>query len=195
MLFADDHRTVLRRMTSIRWVIRVSALLLALAIIGVGWIGDAMLKRHLASLKRDHADAVALIKNRDSIHGHHTELQNQLATARNEYQSLLRRIPTTASEGGFLRELSLIAAECELTIRDFRPGRVSIHPTHSEKQIQLRAEGDHVSLCRFLAALQSTNRMSRVSHLTVGPAKKQDLTSAIDIHIEIAFEAKAQTTI
>lgn len=195
MLFPDDHRTVLRRITAIRWGVRASALLLAVAILGIGWIGDSLLKNYFRAQKENYTDAVALIENQDAIRHHYGELEARLEAERREYARLLQRIPTAASEGEFLRELSSIAADCDLTLRDFRPGRVSVHPTHSEKQIQLRAEGSHASLCRFLAALQTTNRMTRVSHLTVGPAKGPDSTSTIDLHIEIAFEAKVETMI
>ncbi len=193
MRFADDDRTVTQRLRTIRWSLRGAGLLIVGTILTSAWAGERLLQRHVHRLEESHASAVTLVQNRHHLQQEHQRLQQRLATLQQAYERLLEGVPATASESDFLSKLSELAAATQLTIRDFRPGTVASHDTHAEREIQLRAEGHHDSLCQFLAALQQTQRLNRVSHLRIGPAKPPEHHSLIDIHVAIAFDCQLPT--
>jgi Tfp pilus assembly protein PilO len=193
MRFADDDHTITQRLRTLRWSLRATALLIVGALLIAAWLSERLLQRHVQHLQKTHASAVTLVQNRDRLQHEHQQHQQRLANLRQRHEQLLERVPATASESEFLSKLSELAEDARLTLRDFRPGTVATHETHAEREIQLRAEGHHDSLCQFLAALQKTERLNRVSHLQIGPAKPPEQTSQIDIHVAIAFDCKLPT--
>lgn len=169
------------------WGLRAGGAVLAGAILLTGWSGFHFLSHLRQSLLDQCQSAALLLQRAEAMEARCQDLQQQLRLAADRRQRAVGRVPTRADETEFLRQLAAIARAAQLDIRDYRPGRVSQWPTHSELELAVRAEGSYQSLCHFLAALGELPRICRVSQLTVSAPDRPDQLSVIDFQLALAF--------
>jgi Tfp pilus assembly protein PilO len=108
-----------------------------------------------------------LLKDVNQLRAERDRLKQSLSEARQEEQRLLSRVPDAPHEGVFLGQVSRLAQEVDLQIRDYRPGEVRARSNYSEMEISLTCEGTYDSLCRFLDGLARLPRLAKLSLLDV----------------------------
>jgi Tfp pilus assembly protein PilO len=86
------------------------------------------------------------------------------------FEQAMSRIPETSQESVFLGQLAKLAGKSKLNIGRFRPGQVYERKGYKELELNLSATASYSSLCRFLAGLETTPRLCRVTKLTIGEA-------------------------
>ena len=129
----------------------------------------------------------------DSIESESRLVAQRLDEARLKYQGALRSVPDAAYESEFLSELSTLATQSELAIREFRPGGVTQRDACHELEIRLSAEGTYPNLCRFLAGLERLPRLCNVRSLNVsGTGSSAEGRYPIDLTV-VVFFAPVQT--
>lgn len=109
----------------------------------------------------------SLLKDADRLRAERDRLKQSLSEARQEERRLLSRVPDAPHEAVFLGQVSRLAQDVELQIRDYRPGEVRARPNYSEMEISLACEGSYDSLCRFLDGLARLPRLVKLSLLDV----------------------------
>lgn len=125
----------------------------------------------------------------DDVNAEHQQLQQQVDLTEQQFAEAITRIPETAQEGEFLAQVSTLARNAELTIREFRPGSVTEHATHRELEISLAASGPYRSLCEFLGGLDGLPRLCRVRSLTVDRnADKQSENYPVRMSVVVYFQ-------
>lgn len=169
------------------WGLRAAGALFASIILVAGWSGFHYLTSLRQSLLDQCHSTSALLQRADAMAARREDLHQQLRLAVQRRDRAVARVPATADETEFLRQLAAIARAAELEIRDYRPGRVSQWPTHREVELSVRAEGSYESFCHFLAALGRLPRVCRVSQLTFSAPDRPNQPSVIDFQIALTF--------
>ena len=91
---------------------------------------------------------------------------------------LQTRVPDKPQEAEFLADVSRLANELGLTIRDYQPGAALSEPSHTELQVDLVCSGNYASICGFLDRLSKLPRYSSVARLQVDADGKSPECSA-----------------
>ena len=95
------------------------------------------------------------------------QLKEYLREMERRFEEAVTRIPETARETEFLGQLTELAAQSGLKMRDFRPGNVVERLGYQELAISISADADYSSLCRFLHGLRNLDRLCQVASLNV----------------------------
>ena len=140
----------------------------------VHWFVLRPLQAARAATLARHAEIAGLLEDVDQLHATRDRLKQDLAEAREQEKLLLSRVPDAPMEAAFLGQISRLADEVNLQIRDYRPGEVRTKPTYSEMQISLGCEGNYDSLCRFLDGLGQLPRLVNLSRLDVTALEGSD---------------------
>jgi Tfp pilus assembly protein PilO len=128
------------------------------------------------------------VESGDSIESEARLVAQRLEETRVEYQHALRSVPDATYESEFLSELSTLAADSNLAIREFRPGGVTHRDRYDELEIRLSAEGTYPNLCRFLAGLEALPRLCNVRSLSVtGTGSSSGNRYPIDMTVVVFF--------
>jgi len=165
------------------------------AILTSGLIGHNFLQTQHEQASKQYETSVALISAGDPLQTEMQAMHRQLAAATEQQAQARARIPSVANEIEFLEELSLLADEVGLQIRDYRPGLRQEFPTHQEIELTLRAEGSYPKLCRFLAGLTELPRACRVASLNVVAPSASQPKLLIEMKVSLAYGLKSATTI
>lgn len=104
-----------------------------------------------------------LLKGADQLRAEQAELKRSLAKAQEEEEALLARVPDEAHEAAFLGQISRLAKEVDIELRDYRPGEIRPQPGCSAMEVSLTCRGDYGELCRFL---DGVGRLPRLVHMT-----------------------------
>ena len=131
----------------------------------------------------------------DSIESEARLVTQRLKETQTRYEEALRRVPGDTHESEFLSQLSTLAADTQLVIREFRPGSVTHRKTYNEVEIRLSAEGSYSHLCRFLAGLEGLPRLCNVRSLNVsGTGSSVEGRYPIDLTVVVFFAPVEEET-
>jgi Tfp pilus assembly protein PilO len=90
-----------------------------------------------------------------------------LADVERRIAAVQSRVPNNADAGDFLKEVTRIASEERLAIKDFQPDKPIGREGYAEMEVTLKGQGSFASICTFLDRLNKLNRLSKVKDLTV----------------------------
>lgn len=120
--------------------------------------------------------------------------ESELLTLKQRLEELKAQIPNGPEESRFLAQLSKLAEEAELGIRNFRPGPAEDSNDVKRIRVKLSGVGSYECLCRFLDGLQSLPRLTHVTTLKIDPADS-DGQYPVDMELSIFFAGnRAKTT-
>lgn len=176
------------------WSLHGLGLAVSLAAAGLTY---ALAYRPLESLCSDseaRRDEIAgLLQNVDQLRNQRESLRKSLADADAERKSLLDRVPDQAHEADFLSQISGLADEVGLTVRDYKPGQVHSQATYSEMEVGLSCEGNYEGLCRFLDGLGHLPRLVNLEQLDINE-QDNDGTYPASMKLVIYFGAKTEAS-
>jgi Tfp pilus assembly protein PilO len=153
------------------------------------WFVYGPTDRRAAASARRTGELQALLRDEDPIRAEHARLTDELAAAREESAGLQKRIPNEPREGDFLAQVSQLAGDVGLNVRDYRPGAITAKPDYSHMQVELVCEGDYASICRFLAGLSELPRHSTVIRLQLDGDGSQPLCVA-NVSLRVYFTGR-----
>jgi len=78
-------------------------------------------------------------------------------------------IPHNPEESLFLAQLSMLADDSALTIKNFRPGPPEENDRVQRIRVRLTGDGSYEGVCAFLDGLRSLSRLTNVSRLEISP--------------------------
>jgi Tfp pilus assembly protein PilO len=107
------------------------------------------------------------VENAPLIRAQHEKISNTLTDVERRIEDVQSRVPYDADAGQFLKEVTRIATEEKLSIRNFQPEKPADKTGYSELEVTLKGEGDFASICRFFDRLTKLSRLSKVKSLTV----------------------------
>lgn len=107
------------------------------------------------------------VENAPLIRSHHEKISGTLSDVERRIGDVQSRVPASADAGQFLKEVTRIAYEEKLSIRNFQPGKPADKSGYSEMEVTLEGEGSFASICRFFDRLTKLSRLSKVKALTV----------------------------
>lgn len=170
-MFANNTQN---KLTQLGWLLHGAGLLLTLvSIVGAWMLLFWPIAVESADLNRQVDSLAQLVVDGDKIISENRELRQILDDVENRIQHLASQIPQTARESDFLAQLSELARETELEIKDYHPGVAKTEKNHSELQIALSIEGKYTSVCRFLADLREIPRLCRIINLQIHTQSNQ----------------------
>ncbi len=132
-----------------------------------------------------------LLKEEARIRREHARLSRPLAEARQRAATLQRRIPDEPQEAVFLAQVSHLAGEVGLQIRDYRPGAITRQPSYCAMRIDLICEGDYAGICKFVGRLVELPRHSVVVRMEIDSTGRGKVYAA-ELTLEIFFYGTAQ---
>lgn len=134
-----------------------------------------------------------LLGSADRLHAEKVALERSSREAREQEERLLARVPNEAHEAEFLRQISGLAKDAGLVLRDYRPGQAREQAKCSAMEIALTCAGPYEALCRFLDGIEKLPRLVNVSRLEVD-GSPSDGGYAAKMTLMIYFAADAKPT-
>ena len=130
-------------------------------------------------------------KNAEAIRREHGRLSSRLVELEGRYAGLQGPLPTNADAGSFLKQVSQIAQEEQLEIRNFQPANSVDGEGYTAMEVLLDGEGSFASICAFFDRLSKIQRLSKVRRLAI-KVDPQAETYQMEATIVIYFGLKAQ---
>lgn len=175
------------------WAFHAGGVTAVAALVGAAaWFVYRPLETARSQAEGRCAEIAELLPSADRLRAELAELKQTLADARQKEEALLARVPSAAHEAEFLGQISHLAKDVELELRDYRPGQVQPHAMCSAMEVALTCAGNYESLCRFLAGLGQLPRLVNVSRLDIDRSSGAgDFTA--QLKLVIYFGAEQQT--
>ena len=151
-------------------VLHCLALACALTVCGVAYNA---VYRPLEDWRRDITARAELAKDKlalaPRIRREHAEKSSELRDLLASVEAIGQRVPDRSREGEFLGDLSRIADQHGVRIKDFHRDKVQETATHSAVSIVVSGEASYVGLCRLLDSVANLPRLASLSKLEVTP--------------------------
>ena len=182
--FDDDRGRPLRRMS---YLLQSGAGLIALIILGTGWLIAEALGNHSESLSQSTEQAIALQARGEQILQQHSELTSKVRAAQEDVKQAQTRLGMGPQESRFIAQLTDLAEEFGLDVSNVRPGGVSLHGTFGVLELQASCDGSYNGLCSFLAALNEMPRICHVSGMNVVAVDQQTGNLRFELKLQLLF--------
>lgn len=118
----------------------------------------------------------------------------ELAQRELQWSELIARIPDAPQESEFLAQLSGLARETGMEIREYHPESTFATDTHVELEIALRADGSYGSLCRFLDGVEALPRLCRVTQLDVSTSDEPSESYPVNMKLRLFFTPEQKSS-
>ena len=125
------------------------------------------LDQQASVLRRQIEGAEATIGEMERTRAQRDALQKRAQAVHDEIRMVLEQIPDSERESDFLAQLTDLADRVGLSILDFRPGATVERRDFSERIVDVAAEGNYASICRFLNELDGLPRLCSVVRMEV----------------------------
>jgi Tfp pilus assembly protein PilO len=129
------------------------------------------------------------LRNERRVCQEHRQLSTELKDARRRAAELAERVPHQPQEAEFLAQVSQLAEQVGLLIRDYRPGAVTRERSYSSLHVELIGEGSYGATCHFLDRLSRLPRHSTVVFLQMSPQEsspKYDVRMSLELYFAAA---------
>ena len=113
------------------------------------------------------------VENVPVIREHHRKVSAKLAEVTARIAKVRERVPQDADAGEFLKEVTRLAGEEQLTLKNFQPGKPAAKKGYGEVEVTLSGEGSFASVCKFFDRLAKLNRLSKVKSMTLSTQDPQ----------------------
>jgi Tfp pilus assembly protein PilO len=106
-------------------------------------------------------------RNAPAIQTEHEKLSGRLKDIAARYAALQSRVPGSAEAGSFLKFVSDVARQENLSISDFQPARAIDGDGFTAMEVVLNGHGTFASICTFFDRLSKVTRLSKVKDLSL----------------------------
>jgi len=167
------------------WSLHGLGALIALAIALVAdRVAFRPLDAEVAACARKTAELQAVIRDGERLRAEHARLRREVTRARRRSADLSARIPDQPQEADFLAQLSQLADDSGLEIRDYRPGVIRPTPSYATMRVELICAGGYASICTFLDGLAELPRHCTVVRFEIDAASPGELYS-MEVSLEL----------
>jgi Tfp pilus assembly protein PilO len=153
--------------------------------------------RGIANTSARIDDLLASVRNGPVTREYHRIAVAKLHDVTTRIANLQRRVPQDADAGAFLKEITRLAGEGHLSIKDFHPEKPEVKAGYAEMQVTLKGQGSFGSICTFVDQLTKLTRLSKIKDLTLSVADnatEYPMTATLVIYFGLrgSDEASAQ---
>jgi Tfp pilus assembly protein PilO len=148
------------------------------------WVHAPVLKR-TAKTEEKIQELTLSIQNAGVIREQHQRVSDRLATAKQQIATMQKRVPIEADSGQFFDDVSRIASEENLSIRDYAPAKPLIKQGYAQMEVTVTGRGNYASICTFLDRLANMTRLSKLQNLSLtasGNATEYPMTATLIIY-------------
>lgn len=131
---------------------------------------------------------VQSVKNAPVIRSQHKVVSEKLKEVTTRIANVQRRVPQTSDEGDFLHQLTELAGNEKLAIKEYNPGKAEARNGYAEMQVTLKGAGSFGSICTFVDRLNKLARLSKVKELTLdaeGSETDYPMTATVVIYFAL----------
>lgn len=180
---SDRRIRIARRALDAGGALLVCGILAAASLLIDGIIASQMDRTQAArgALQRFLKTGPALQREHRVLAQREVDLEQRMAAAR-------AKIPEQAGESEFLAQLTNLALQSGLSIRDYTPGPATRLAEHHMVEVEVSAEGDHAGLCQFLNGLPELSRLCRLTELDIETPKSGESRYPIQLKMQIFFQ-------
>jgi Tfp pilus assembly protein PilO len=137
------------------------------------------------------------VRNGPVTRQHHHIAEEKLRSVTTRISNLQRRVPSDADAGAFLKEVTQLASNDQLAIKDFHPEKPEAKQGYAEMQVTLKGQGSFGSVCTFIEQLTKLTRLSKIKDLTLSAGdnpSEYPMTATLVIYFGLrgSDEASAQ---
>jgi Tfp pilus assembly protein PilO len=125
------------------------------------------------------------VQNAQAIREQYEKVSERLATAKAQIATVKQRVPQEADPGQFFDEVSRIAVEETLAIKDYEKATPVVHEGYTQMEVTLTGRGNYAAVCTFLDRLAGMKRLSKLQNLTLtasGNATEYPMTATLIIY-------------
>lgn len=174
-----------RKLRVLSWSLHGLGALIALAIlVAAELVGFRPLDADVAACARKTTELQEVIRDGERLRAEHARLHEELTRARERSADLIERMPDQPQEADFLAQLSRLADDSGLEIRDYRPGVITPMSSYATMKVELICAGDYESICTFLGGLAALPRHCTVVRLQIDSASPGEIYS-VDVSLEL----------
>jgi Tfp pilus assembly protein PilO len=162
--------------------------LVSLALLALGaWVVVAPLRAERSKHLQRCAHLDRLIAGRAGVEREHARLSQELQDVRRRKEEIRRRITDSAQVGEFLRQVSQVADDVGVRLREFRPGAATRTGQYGVVRIELHCTGGYRGICEFLERLDKLPRLATIDRLDIAaPNRGESYTFKISLDIYFA---------
>jgi Tfp pilus assembly protein PilO len=145
----------------------------------------APLIRETARTEEKIQELALSVQNTQAIRKQHQIVSERLATAKESIATVRERVPQNMEAADFLDEVSRIAAEEEMSIKEYSNGKAVASTGYMQLEVNLSGRGSYASICSFIDRISKLKRLSKVQNLTLtasGSAAEYPLTATLIIY-------------
>lgn len=107
------------------------------------------------------------VQNGPMIREHHHRVLVELNAVKKRIAEVKRRVPPEPDAGEFLKEVTRLAGEEQLSLNNFHPEKPAVRDGYAELEVTLHGDGSFASICSFFDRLAKLKRLSKVKSLTL----------------------------
>lgn len=137
-------------------------------------VEQAAQQQRLDALRVDINRGLATARKLSQFRGEVADLETRL-------QSLKAVLPDQKDYGDLLKNLQTLAAQSNLTIRNFKPGTVVSKQLHVEWPITMELDGTYHNLGMFFDRISKFARIINVGNVTIHAKDRTELNSTIQV--------------
>jgi Tfp pilus assembly protein PilO len=129
------------------------------------------------------------VENAPIIRQQHRLVSAKLEEVTTRIANVQRRVPQAADEAEFLHQVSQLASEEKLSIKEFNPEKPETKNGYVEMQVRLTGEGSFGSICKFVDHLNKLARLSKIKDLTLSSetdATEYPMTATLVIYFGLS---------
>jgi hypothetical protein len=177
-----------QRLHRLDWSIRIAGLLISMGLVLIAYLSVyRALDRESSRIHHQIRAARLFLGTTEEVDGRHVESSSRLGVLEAHLTELETRIPEAAGESDFLAQLAQLASRSKVQIHDYRPGAVVDRGSYNDMEISFSANGRYESICRFLAGLESLERLCKVTGLDVASVDDPDQPYPFEVTLSIYF--------
>jgi Tfp pilus assembly protein PilO len=136
------------------------------------------------------------VQNATAIREQHAKASERLATAKKQIATVQKRVPQEADAAQFFNELSRIAVEERLAIKNYTPAKPTVKDGYAQMEVTFTGRGSYASICTFFDKLAQLNRLSKLQSLTLtatGTATEYPVEATLIIYFGLRGREVAST--
>jgi Tfp pilus assembly protein PilO len=125
------------------------------------------------------------VQNSSAIRQQHQIVSARLATAKEQIATVRERVPQEMNSAEFLDEVSRIAAEEKLSIKEYSNSKAATNRGYTQMEVNLTGRGSYASICAFVDRISKLKRLSKLQNLTLtasGSAAEYPVSATLIIY-------------
>jgi Tfp pilus assembly protein PilO len=182
---SDHHLS--NRLRRLDWLFQYLGFTIACVLISIGYGIWHVLDMFVAHSADELTALSQIISQRDTIQQDLQQSMKRCKALEQDYQSLREKIPSDIQETEILKQISKLANQQQLNIREFQPGRVQVEGQHQSREFIVRSSGSYAACCQFIASLQDLPLAIIINECQLSELTEKPGTCQLELNWKVLF--------